>query len=48
MRLIFVRHGDPNYEKDCLTAKGKEQAIKTAERLQEEKIKAIINSVKVV
>ena len=26
MRIIFVRHGEPDYEHDCLTAKGREQA----------------------
>ena len=44
MRLIFVRHGEPNYEKDCLTPKGIEQAMKTAQRLQDEDIKAIYSS----
>ncbi|WP_027203848.1 histidine phosphatase family protein [Butyrivibrio fibrisolvens] len=44
MRLIFVRHGEPNYENDCLTQTGKEQAIKTAERLKNENIKAIYSS----
>ncbi len=44
MRLIFVRHGEPNYENDCLTQTGREQAIKTAERLKNENIKAIYSS----
>ncbi len=44
MRLIFVRHGEPDYANDCLTSKGKEQAIKTAERLKNENIKAIYSS----
>ena len=26
MRLIFIRHGDPDYQKDCLTEKGQLQA----------------------
>lgn len=32
MRLIFIRHGDPDYEKDCLTEKGKREAALLAER----------------
>lgn len=32
MRLILIRHGDPNYEKDCLTEKGKREAALLAER----------------
>ena len=26
MRLIIIRHGDPDYEKNCLTELGKKQA----------------------
>ena len=44
MRLIFVRHGEPNYDKDCLTENGKKQAMSTAVRLQNEDIKAIYSS----
>ena len=44
MRLIFVRHGEPNYEKDILTQTGREQAQSTAKRLQGEDIKAIYAS----
>ena len=44
MRLIFIRHGEPNYEKDCLTAIGKEQAELAAQRLAEEKIEEIWTS----
>ncbi len=36
MRIVFVRHGEPNYEKDCLTETGREQAKLVAERLKEE------------
>lgn len=32
MRLILIRHGDPNYEKDCLTEKGKREAALLAQR----------------
>lgn len=41
MRLIFVRHGEPDYRNDCLTEKGVIQAMATAERLHDEPIKAI-------
>ena len=38
MRLILVRHGHPNYELDCLTPLGHQQAEAAADRLQSEKI----------
>ena len=41
MRIVFVRHGEPNYEKDCLTATGKIQAELVAERLRDENISEI-------
>ncbi|SCY52940.1 histidine phosphatase family protein [Butyrivibrio sp. INlla14] len=44
MRLIFVRHGDPDYQHDCLTETGRQQAASTALRLHDEKIKAIYSS----
>ncbi len=44
MRLIFVRHGEPNYEKDCLTENGIKQAESVARRLADEAIKAIYSS----
>ena len=44
MRLIFVRHGEPDYEHDCLTENGKVQAKDTAERLAKEKLSAIYSS----
>lgn len=44
MRLIFVRHGEPNYENDTLTENGNDQAKKTAERLKNEGISAIYSS----
>ena len=44
MRLIFVRHGEPNYQKDCLTENGVRQAEDTAERLRSEDIRAIYAS----
>ena len=44
MRLIFVRHGEPDYERDCLTENGKRQAECTAVRLQKEDISAVYAS----
>ena len=44
MRIIFVRHGHPNYEQDCLTELGKQQAAAAAERLADEGIEAIYAS----
>ena len=44
MRLIFVRHGEPDYAKDCLTENGKEQAACTADRLKDEDIRAVYAS----
>ncbi len=41
MRLIFVRHGHPNYENDCLTELGHEHAAAAALRLQNEGISEI-------
>ncbi len=44
MRLIMVRHGEPNYEKDCLTETGHIQAEAAARRLMREGIEAIYAS----
>ncbi len=44
MRLIFVRHGEPDYANDCLTENGRKQAECTAARLHDEKITAIYAS----
>lgn len=44
MRIVFVRHGEPNYEKDCLTPKGHLQAQAAAKRLREEGITRIYSS----
>ena len=38
MRILIIRHGDPNYEKDCLTEKGKREATLLAEKLKKETI----------
>ena len=44
MRLLFVRHGHPNYELDCLTPLGHLQAEAAAKRLMSEKIDAFYAS----
>ena len=44
MRIIFVRHGHPNYINDCLTELGHKHAAAAAERLKEEGISAIYSS----
>ena len=44
MKLIFVRHGHPNYKNDCLTELGHLHAEAAAERLKNEKIDKIFSS----
>lgn len=44
MRILFVRHGHPNYEIDRLTELGHLQAKAAADRLSEETISAIYAS----
>lgn len=44
MRIIFVRHGHPNYKNDCLTELGHRHAEAVARRLSEEKIERIYSS----
>ncbi|MBQ8497089.1 MAG: histidine phosphatase family protein [Clostridia bacterium] len=44
MRIIFVRHGHPNYRLDCLTEIGHLQGNAVAERLAHEKIDRICSS----
>lgn len=44
MRIIFVRHGHPDYAHDCLTELGKKHAAAAALRLQDEGIEAIYSS----
>lgn len=44
MRLIMVRHGEPNYQMDCLTGEGPAQAAACAERLRGERISEIYAS----
>jgi probable phosphoglycerate mutase len=44
MRIIFVRHGHPNYVNDCLTELGHKHAAAAAERLKDEGISEIYSS----
>lgn len=44
MRLLFIRHGEPDYVRDCLTDEGKKQAAAVAERLASEGISRIYSS----
>lgn len=44
MRIIYIRHGEPDYAQDCLTEKGRIQALAAAERLREEGIEEIFSS----
>lgn len=44
MRIIFVRHGHPDYAKDCLTPLGRLHAEAAAERLKEEPVSRIFSS----
>ena len=44
MRIIFVRHGEPDYANDCLTALGRTQAEAAAERLRGEGIDTVFSS----
>ena len=44
MRIILIRHGDPNYEKDCLTELGHKQAAAAAQRLLSESIDEVFSS----
>lgn len=38
MKLIFIRHGDPDYDNDCVTEKGKKEVEYLADMLQQEDI----------
>ena len=44
MRLLFIRHGEPDYVHDCLTPLGREQAEAAARRLAGEGITTIYSS----
>ncbi len=38
MRILIIRHGDPNYEEDCLTEHGWKEVVPLADRLEKEHI----------
>ena len=44
VKLLIVRHGDPDYELDSLTETGKREAKLLAERLKDEKIDYVYSS----
>ena len=44
MRIVFIRHGEPDYEHDCLTPAGRKQALAAALRLENEGIGEIWSS----
>ncbi len=44
MRIVFVRHGHPDYVKDCLTELGREQAKACAEKMIKENVSTIYAS----
>lgn len=44
MRILIVRHADPDYANDSLTEKGKKEAALLAKRLKKEKIDYIYTS----
>ena len=46
MRLIFIRHGDPDYEHDTVTEKGKREIELLADKLEKEEITAFYLSPK--
>jgi len=44
MRIVFVRHGHPDYVHDCLTDLGRRHAAAAAQRLKDEGIRQIFSS----
>ena len=44
MRILIIRHGDPDYKNDTLTEKGKREAQLLANRLKKEKIDRVYTS----
>ena len=44
MQIYFIRHGEPNYEKDCLTETGKKQAMAVANCLKDLGIEKVFSS----
>lgn len=44
MRILIVRHGDPDYQNDTLTEKGRREAQLLAQKLSKEKIDCLYSS----
>ncbi len=44
MRILIVRHGDPDYARDSLTEKGRREAALLAEKLKKEKLDYLYTS----
>ena len=44
MRIVFIRHGEPDYENDSLTESGRKQAADCANRLKDEGITEVYAS----
>ncbi|MBQ7924576.1 MAG: histidine phosphatase family protein [Clostridia bacterium] len=44
MRILIIRHGDPDYANDTLTEKGRKEAALLAERLKKEQIDGFYSS----
>ena len=44
MKIILIRHGDPDYEKDCITELGHKQVKVAAQRLLKEEIDEVYSS----
>ncbi|MCD8378770.1 MAG: histidine phosphatase family protein [Lachnospiraceae bacterium] len=41
MKILIIRHGDPDYEHDTLTQKGKREALALADRMEKLPVKAV-------
>ncbi len=39
MRILLIRHGDPDYINDCLTEKGRREASLLADLMEKETVK---------
>lgn len=44
MKIIFIRHGDPDYDHDCLTELGHVQAVALSEHIKDLKIDKVFTS----
>ena len=44
MRIVFVRHGEPDYEHDCLTEQGKANAdMDGDQKITQDDIDKVVN-----